>query len=186
MEITIMISKKMKEQPSYIINTTKQRKQIFKTVIIDTFGNALDRKEAQIFANLPKSKSGEEDGFAGWRLLGVYAKKIIDGLREAPFKVVILFHEKEETNSMGQKISRVWINGASKTYLPSKPDLFGLLRCESDDNKGTETRTIYFGNDTNRATKTRFTEAGLPTVVKNPTMKKIIETIRKGHNEKEN
>jgi len=157
----------------------------FKTVIVDTFGNALDRKEAQIFANLPKSKGGEDDGYAGWRILAVYAKKIIDGLREAPFKVVILFHEKEETNSLGQRISRVWINGSSKAYLPSKPDMFGLLRCETDDRAGTETRTLFLGNDTNRATKTRFTQLGLPLTIKNPTMAGIIGTIRE-HDKKEN
>ena len=157
----------------------------FKTVIVDTFGNALDRKEAQIFANLPKSKGGEDDGYAGWRILAVYAKKIIDGLREAPFKVVILFHEKEETTSLGKRISRVWINGSSKSYLPAKPDLFGLLRCETDDRAGTETRTLFLGNDTNRATKTRFTQLGLPLTIKNPTMAGIIGTIRE-HDKKEN
>ena len=150
----------------------------FKTVIIDTLGNALDRKEAKIFENLPKSKSGEEDGYAGWRLLATYARKIIDGLREAPFNVIVIFHEKEEKNSLGQMISRVWIRGQSAAYIPSKPDLFGLLQCESDDDKGTETRTIFFGNDTTRATKSRFTELGLPTKMTNPTMAKIIGTIR--------
>ena len=150
----------------------------FKTVIVDTMGNALDRKEWEIMSNPPKSQSGADDTNKAWGMLYQYAKKIMDGLRSADFATILIFHEKEETDAVGNRFSRIWINGAAKKYVPSKPDLFGLLECESDDDAGVETRTIYFGNDASRATKTRFANAGLPLKMTNPTMAKIIGKIR--------
>lgn len=150
----------------------------FKTVIVDTMGNAMDRKEWAIMSNPPKTQSGADDTQKAWGLLYSWAKKVIDGLRSADFATILIFHEKEEKDSVGNNYSRVWINGAAKKYIPSKPDLFGLLVAETDDNTGKTERTIYFGADTSRATKSRFESLGLPSKVKNPTMSKIINTIR--------
>lgn len=157
----------------------------FKTVIIDTLGNHLDRKEWEIMKAPPKTKGGDEDTQKAWGLLYAYAKKLIDGLRSADFNTVLIFHEKEEKDKVGNVFSRVWINGAAKKYIPSKPDLFGLLVCETDEDTGKEERTIYFGADKSRATKSRFSEAGLPTKMKNPTMAKIIGTIRENRKNQE-
>ena len=157
----------------------------FKTVIIDTMGNAMDRKEWAIMANPPKTQSGADDTQKAWGLLYSWAKKVVDGLRSADFATVLIFHEKEEKDSVGNNYSRVWINGAAKKYVPSKPDLFGLLVSETDDDAGKTERTIYFGADTSRATKSRFENLGLPSKVKNPTMSEIIETIREARKNQE-
>ena len=161
-----------------LITNLINKEHPFKTVIVDTAGTAMDRKEWFIMQNAPKTASGADDTQKAWGLLYNWSKKMIDGLRSADFSTILIFHEKEEKDSVGNNYSRVWINGAAKKYIPSKPDLFGLLVSESDDDSNTETRTIYFGADTTRATKTRFKNSGLPLKMKNPTMLKIVETIR--------
>jgi hypothetical protein len=112
-----------------------------------------------------------------------YAKKLIDGLRSADFKTIIVFHEKEEKDKVGNTFSRIWINGAAKKYIPSKPDMFGLIYCETDDDTGKEVRTLYLGADTERATKTRFSDIGLPTKIVDPSMAKVVGIIRDKLNE---
>lgn len=175
--ITIKQVKTVKEFDDLIVNLIN-REHPYKTVIVDTMGTAMDRKEWAIMSNPPKTNSGADDTQKAWGLLYNWAKKAIDGLRSADFSTILIFHEKEEKDSVGNNYSRVWINGASKKYIPSKPDLFGLLVSESDDDSDTETRTIFFGADTSRATKTRFKSSGLPLKMKNPTMAKIVNTIR--------
>ena len=158
-------------------------KHPFKTVIVDTLGNHLDRKEWEIMRNPPKTIGGAEDTQKAWGMLYNYAKKLIDGLRSADFKSILVFHEKEEPAKLGGTLSRIWINGAAKKYIPSKPDMVGLVQCETDDDTGKEERTLYLGADTGRATKTRFSDIGLPTKIVDPSMAKIIGIIRDKLNE---
>jgi len=180
--IVIKEVKTVAEFDSLIVNLIN-KKHPFKTVMVDTLGNHLDRKEWEIMRNPPKTIGGAEDTQKAWGMLYNYAKKLIDGLRSADFKTIIVFHEKEEKDKLGATMSRIWINGAAKKYIPSKPDMFGLIYCETDDDTGKEVRTLYLGADTERATKTRFSDIGLPTKIVDPSMAKVVGIIRDKLNE---
>lgn len=180
--IVIKQVKTVKEFDDLIVNLIN-KKHPFKTVVVDTMGNQLDRKEWEIMRNPPKTVGGAEDTQKAWGMLYNYSKKLIDGLRSAAFASVIVFHEKEEKDKIGNTFSRLWINGAGKKYIPSKPDMVGLLRCETDDDTGKEERTLYLGADVERATKTRFSDIGLPTKIVNPSMSSVIGIIRDKLNE---
>lgn len=150
----------------------------FKFVSVDTFGQVLNWKKQEIWANPIKAQSGADDTLKMWGKLYDYGQLAVDALRNAPFKTGIIMHEKEERDNVGVMYSRLWLEGQIKAYLPSKPDLTGLLVADTDENTEKTVRTIWFGADTQRATKTRFEELGLPNKLTNPTMSIIIGIIR--------
>lgn len=150
----------------------------FNTVIVDSFSRVLEWKHDEIWAKPLLSNAGAEDTQKMWGKLYDYGKLAADALRNAPFKTIITMHEKEERDNVGVMYSRLWLDGQIKKYLPGLPDLTGLLVADTDDESGKTTRTVWFGPDSTRATKTRFEELGLPNKLTNPTMATIIGIIR--------
>jgi hypothetical protein len=161
-----------------VIRDLRTKPHPFKMVSVDTFGQVMDWKQAQIWANPLKTQGGADDTQKMWGKLFEYGKVAVDALRNAPFKTGIIMHEKEERDNVGVMYSRMWINGQLKAYLPTKPDLTGLLVAETDEKTDVTTRTVWFGPDATRATKTRFEELGLPNKMTNPTMADIVGAIR--------
>ena len=150
----------------------------FKTVMVDTFGQVLDWKQAEIWAKPILANSGAEDTQKMWGKLYDYGKVATDALLNSSFRTIITMHEKEERDKLGTLYSRMWVNGQIKAYLPTKPYLTGLMVAETDPEEGVTSRTVWFAPDATRATKSRFAHLGLPHKMVDPTMTEIISIIR--------
>lgn len=132
----------------------------YDAVIIDTFDVAQDWAiEEYENDGLHVNQRGDLDGFAVWRSVKAWTLRIANDLRNAPFKVVTIFHEVEDKQANGAMKKNIDISGAAKNKFPGVPDVVVYL--ERKVVKGVAKTVAYFETDDNRVTKNRF---GFPPV----------------------
>src|SRR5690606_3812420 len=154
--------------------TTKTHK--YKTVVIDT----LDTAQERALAHFEQANPG--DGFAKW---GEVAKwltgdnGLLHTLRRADFFAVVVVHTREEKSDSGALIQKVKLQGSSKDNFASIPDIvLTQTRKMAKNEKGEPelSTTVYtVGTKTFSQAKNRF---GLPSVMKNATLKDVFEAIK--------
>lgn len=157
------------DQLSVVLNDIINVKHKYKTVIIDTLGVAMDRAE-KFFGEKPENKNNK---FGRWGDLKIWANDTIRALHSAPFVSIILTHavdEKDESTGAVKTVPN--IPGGSKKDLPGIPDIIGYMTAERTE-AGVKRVLVVDASD-RLVTKNRF---NLPSVIQEPSMKKIMNII---------
>lgn len=161
------------EKLDIVINDLLTVKHKYKTVIIDTFGVAMDRAE-KFFGEKPENKGNK---FGKWGDLKIWANDVVRALHAAPFMSVIITHaEDQKDESTGAVKTVPNIPGGSKKDLPGIPDIIGYMTAQKKDD-GTPERVLVVTSSDRLVTKNRF---NLPPVISEPSMKKIFALIKGG------
>jgi phage nucleotide-binding protein len=159
------------EQFDAVIQDLLNVKHNYKTVIIDTLGVAMDRAE-KFFGEKPENKNNK---FGKWGDLKIWVNDFVRAFHAAPFVSIILTHaEDQKDESTGAVKTVPNLPGGSKKDLPGIPDIIGYMTTEKSEN-GIRRALIVESSD-RLVTKNRF---NLPPVIYEPSMKKILDTIKK-------
>jgi phage nucleotide-binding protein len=145
----------------------------YKTVIIDTIGVVMDRAE-KFFGEKPENQGNK---FGKWGDLKNWANEIFRSFHTAPFVSIVIAHALDDKDeSTGAVKTTAMLPGSFKSTLPSIPDIVGYMTIEAAED-GTPQRVLIVGESSRLVTKNRF---GLPGKISNPSMKLIMDTIKKG------
>ena len=145
----------------------------YKTVIIDTIGVVMDRAE-KFFGEKPENQGNK---FGKWGDLKNWANEIFRSFHTAPFVSIVIAHALDDKDeSTGAVKTTAMLPGSFKSTLPSIPDIVGYMTIEASE-EGAPQRVLIVGESSRLVTKNRF---GLPGKIINPSMKLIMETIKKG------
>lgn len=149
--------------------TTQQHK--YKTVIIDTLGVEMDRAE-KFFGEKPENKNNR---FGKWGDLKEWITQTTRKLHAAPFLSVLIAHAQDEKDEQTGAIKVLpMLPGSAKNTLPAIPDIIGYMTAERGE-EGIK-RVLYLQSSDKLVSGNRF---GLPPKMYEPTMKTIIDTIKK-------
>ena len=161
------------EKLDIVINDLLTVKHKYKTVIIDTFGVAMDRAE-KFFGEKPENKGNK---FGKWGDLKIWANDVVRALHAAPFVSIIITHAEDQKDESTGAIKTVPnIPGGSKKDLPGIPDIIGYMTAQKKDD-GSPERVLVVTSSDRLVTKNRF---NLPPVISEPSMKKIFQLIKGG------
>jgi phage nucleotide-binding protein len=162
------------EQFQQVIDTLVNTEHKYDVIIIDTIGVVMDRAE-KFFGEKPENKSNK---FGRWADLKNWANDVFRTLHSAPFVSILIAHALDDKDeSTGAIKTTAMLPGSFKSTLPSIPDLVGYLTVENTE-EGVQ-RVLVVGESSRLVTKNRF---GLPAVIYQPTMAKIINLITEGGN----
>jgi len=143
----------------------------YKTVIIDTLGVAMDRAE-KVFEQKPENI---KNTFGKWGDLKEWANEMIRKMHHAPFMAVFIAHAQDEKDQSTGAVKTVpMLPGSMRSTLPAIPDIIGYMT--SERNEDTVNRFVILQGSDRLVSGNRF---GLPSQMKDPSMKKIITTIDK-------
>jgi phage nucleotide-binding protein len=157
-----------------VMNDLLTVKHKYKTVIIDTFGVAMDRAE-RFFGEKPENKGNK---FGKWGDLKIWANDIVRAIHAAPFVGIILTHAEDQRDETSGAIKTVPnIPGGSKKDLPGIPDIIGYMTAQKDEEGGFK-RVLVVASSDRLVTKNRF---NLPPTIVEPSMSKIFNIIKGGN-----
>lgn len=150
-----------------LVNTSHK----YKTVILDTLGVAMDRAE-KFFEAKPENRGNR---FGKWGDLKDWVTQTARKLHAAPFLAIMIAHAQDEKDEQTGAVKIVpMLSGSSKNTLPAIPDIIGYMAGETVD-EGTR-RVLHLESSDRLVSGNRF---GLPGLLPEPSMKKIINTIKK-------
>lgn len=149
--------------------TTQEHK--YKTVILDTLGVAMDRAE-KVFE---EKADNVKNPFGKWADLKEWANSSIRKLHHAPFLAVFVAHAQDEKDQTTGAVKTVpMLPGSMRSTLPAIPDIIGYMTSERNDD--TVKRSIILQGSDRLVSGNRF---GLPAKLQDPSMKKLMDTIKK-------
>jgi hypothetical protein len=166
-----VISVDTHDQLEKVVESLTETKHQYKTVILDTLGVAMDRAE-KFFAEKPENKNNR---FGKWGDLKEWTNQLTRKLHAASFLTILIAHAQDEKDEQTGAIKILpMLPGSAKNTLPAIPDIIGYLTAE----KGEEgiRRVLYLQSSDRLVSGNRF---GLPPKLYEPSMKKIIDTIKK-------
>lgn len=160
------------EQLMAVVNDILNIEHKYKTVIIDTLGVAMDRAE-KFFGEKPENKNNK---FGRWSELKIWVNDIVRAFHSAPFVSIIVSHAQDDKDETTGAVKTVpMLPGSAKATLPAIPDIIGYMTAEVTDS-GTK-RVLIVESSDRLVTGNRF---GLPPKIYEPSMKKVIDLIKKG------
>nr|DAW17366.1 MAG TPA: AAA domain protein [Caudoviricetes sp.] len=167
-----VISVETHEQFQSVIDGLLSTKHQYKVVIIDTIGVIMDRAE-KAFGEKPENKGNK---FGKWADLKNWANEIFRAMHTSQFVSILIAHALDDKDeSTGAIKTTAMLPGSFKSTLPSIPDIVGYLTIEATDD-GPQ-RVLVVGQSERLVTKNRF---NLPPKIYQPSMKKIIDSIKQG------
>lgn len=144
----------------------KQFGKEFKTLIIDTFDVAQERKRKQLEEVYP------DDGFAMWREVGDWAMTIAQNMRDDDTLGIMVIHNKRDQSDTGALVDQLAMVGGSKDKIPGLPDVVAYV--ERDEG----VTYAHFESSKNRVSKNRH---GFPAIVADPNLADLYEAfVRNG------
>lgn len=157
----------------------------YKAVIIDTFDVAQDWKLKEFQSRYGTSGDGV---FRAWRELKDWAITLFRQLKQARPLAISVIHETvdkvmNEEQTAEINFSTLAIAGKAKEVIPGIPDIIGYVQRGQYEVEGEvqEVSLAQFASNTSKITGNRF---GLPPMMVNPSMEKIMEAINaKGEKE---
>lgn len=161
-----------------VLNGLMKDSMGYGTVIIDTF----DVYHDEYIASLKRTHRNEKgliDTRGAWGVLKEEQMLLVNRLKRADFRVIIVNHAEITKMSNGDMYTGVALSGSTKNVMPGKPDIIGFTRRYTDyDENGKslgEVTTVDFrpGDDTD--TKNRFNLG----IMKDADMSKIYALIKK-------
>lgn len=181
------------KQLEFMVHKVLTEKHDYETVVVDTVGTAQARAE-KYFRSLPSMispKTGEIDGFKvfgalkDWLVAPTWRddQDVIHGglawkLHEAPFRGILVAHDKQDRDESGAVSIIPSLLGGAKDSLASVPDIVGYLTREEVDKQIERVLIVQSGGAL--TTKNRF---GLPKKIYQPSFSKIAELIEEGASE---
>lgn len=143
----------------------------YKTVIIDTLGVAMDRAE-KVFE---QKAENIKNPFGKWGDLKEWANNAIRNLHHADFMAIFIAHAQDEKDGTTGAVKTVpMLPGSMRSTLPAIPDIIGYMTSERTE-ESVKRSLILQGSD-RLVSGNRF---GLPARMQDPSMKKMIDTIKK-------
>lgn len=159
------------EQLEAVLDGLLTTEHKYKTVILDTLGVAMDRAE-KFFEAKPENRGNR---FGKWGDLKEWVTQTARKLHAAPFLSIMLAHAQDEKDEQTGAVKIVpMLSGSSKNTLPAIPDIIGYMTGEIAED-GIH-RVLYLQSSERLVSGNRF---GLPGALPDPSMKKIINTIKK-------
>jgi hypothetical protein len=143
----------------------------YKTIIIDTLGVAMDRAEKVFEEKVENVKNP----FGKWGDLKEWANNMARNLHHAPFLTIFVAHAMDEKDQTTGAVKTVpMLPGSMRSTLPAIPDIIGYMSSERNDE--TIKRAVYLQGSDRLVSGNRF---GLPARMQDPSLKKILDTIKK-------
>ncbi len=140
----------------FIIEELLTKEHGYKTVIFDTINVAQSRAEQHFKLMNPNNKFGVWSDLKEWTL-GFVRK-----MHHAEFMAIFIAHPQvDKDDNTGKVTTTVKLSGASRSDVPTVPDLIGYATFEPDEN-GEPQRVLKVGRSTSVVTKNRF---GLPDTI---------------------
>ena len=153
-----------------------KEKHDYGTVIIDTFDSYHD-DYIEYLKTVTKNSKGELNTLGAWGDLKVNQVALVNHLKKAPFRVILVVHNATEKRPDGTWYNGFALSGSAVNVIPGKPDMIGytVRGLVGEGAKATVETIVNFTPSENSDAKNRF---GLR-ALQNPTMDSIYEAITK-------
>lgn len=159
------------EQLESVLDGLLSQQHKYKTVIVDTLGVAMDRAE-KVFGEKPENKNNR---FGKWGDLKEWANQMVRKMHHADFLSIFIAHAQDEKDDSTGAVKTVpMLAGSTRNTLPAIPDIIAYLT--SEKNEDNIKRVLYLQGSDSLVSGNRF---GLPARMIDPSMKKIMDTIKK-------
>jgi hypothetical protein len=159
------------EQLEAVLDGLLSQEHKYKTVIVDTMGVAMDRAE-KVFGEKPENKNNR---FGKWGDLKEWANQMVRKMHHADFLSIFIAHAQDEKDDATGAVKTVpMLAGSTRNTLPAIPDIIAYMTSEKTEDA--TKRALYLQGSDRLVSGNRF---GLPSKMYEPSMKKIMDTIKK-------
>lgn len=159
------------EQLESVLDGLLSQEHKYKTVIVDTLGVAMDRAE-KVFGEKPENKNNR---FGKWGDLKEWANQMVRKMHHAEFLSIFIAHAQDEKDDATGAVKTVpMLAGSTRNTLPAIPDIIAYMTSEKTEDA--TKRALYLQGSDRLVSGNRF---GLPSKMYDPSMKKLMDTIKK-------
>jgi hypothetical protein len=159
------------EQLESVLDGLLTQDHKYKTVIVDTLGVAMDRAE-KVFGEKPENKNNR---FGKWGDLKEWANQTVRKMHHAEFLSIFIAHAQDEKDDATGAVKTVpMLAGSTRNTLPAIPDIIAYMTSEKTEDS--TKRALYLQGSDRLVSGNRF---GLPSKMYDPSMKKLMDTIKK-------
>lgn len=159
------------EQLESVLDGLLSQEHKYKTVIVDTLGVAMDRAE-KVFGEKPENKNNR---FGKWGDLKEWANQMVRKMHHADFLSIFIAHAQDEKDDATGAVKTVpMLAGSTRNTLPAIPDIIAYMTSEKTEDA--TKRALYLQGSDRLVSGNRF---GLPSKMYDPSMKKLMDTIKK-------
>ena len=159
------------EQLESVLDGLLSQEHKYKNVIVDTLGVAMDRAE-KVFGEKPENKNNR---FGKWGDLKEWANQMVRKMHHAEFLSIFIAHAQDEKDDATGAVKTVpMLAGSTRNTLPAIPDIIAYMTSEKTEDA--TKRALYLQGSDRLVSGNRF---GLPSKMYDPSMKKLMDTIKK-------
>lgn len=159
------------EQLESVLDGLLTQDHKYKTVIVDTLGVAMDRAE-KVFGEKPENKNNR---FGKWGDLKEWANQMVRKMHHASFLSIFIAHAQDEKDDATGAVKTVpMLAGSTRNTLPAIPDIIAYMTSEKTEDS--TKRALYLQGSDRLVSGNRF---GLPSKMYDPSIKKLMDTIKK-------